>query len=93
MSDDENSREGGVEAPTQGETYEIQEGELPTPTSHVANAMHKTSLADQRDQVEKIFNYLYNTETPDMAALNEGTGSTASSTYKKYAKANDNTNS
>ena len=75
MSDDENSREGGVEAPTQGETYEIQEGELPTPTSHVANAMHKTSLADQRDQVDKIFTYLYHTD-PDLAALNEGTGST-----------------
>ena len=79
MSDNE-SREEGVEAQTQDtethEEYLIEEGELPTPTSHVTNHMHKTSLTDQRDQAKKIFNYLYNTETPDLAALNEGTGST-----------------
>ena len=51
------------------------QGELPTPTSIVATSMHGTSLEEQQSQVGIIFEYLYATENPDLAVLNEGTGS------------------
>ena len=73
MSDDE-VFENAMEAQTQDQLQE--QGELPTPSSMVAKHMHGTSMDDQRAQVTKIFDYLHGTDDPDLAVLNEGTGST-----------------
>ncbi|GFH50395.1 predicted protein [Chaetoceros tenuissimus] len=76
MSGDKEEFQDTLEEQTQGAERLLEQGELPSPVSMVAKHMHGTPMEDQRVQVEKVFDYLYGSEDPDLVALNEGTGST-----------------